>query len=110
MKKRLSLSTAARAGIVFLVLVHGMKTYRRNQDWFSNLNIYHAAVETYPSNAKMWGNLGIELDKMGNRSEAEVLFRKAIAVTPHYVTGYMNLGYILKEEKRFTETIEVSVV
>ena len=107
-KRRPSLYIAARAGIVFLVLIHGVRTYRRSQDWFNNLSIYQASVETYPSNGKMWGNLGIELDKMGNRSDAETLFRKAINITPHYVTGYMNLGYILKEEKRFTETIEVS--
>ena len=101
------LSTAMKVGLVYLFLVHGLKTYTRNLDWYDSYSIYLAAVRMHPNNAKMWGNLGIELDQAGNRSDAEVLFKKSIDITPNYTTGYMNLGYILKEEKRFEEAIEV---
>lgn len=96
-------------GLVCLVAVHSTKTLTRNRDWHSSLTLYNSAVQISPRNGKMFNNLATVHDKNGNRSFAEELFRYSIGVEPEYITGYMNLGYVLKEEKRFEEAIEVGV-
>ena len=107
--KTSTLRLIVKLGLAYLLLFHTAKVISRNRDWESNFALYHSAVKIIPWNGKMIGNLGIEYDTRGNRSLAEVYFKKAIEVEPNYITAYSNLGYILKEEKRFAESIEVYI-
>ena len=107
--KTSTLRLIVKLGLAYLLLFHTAKVISRNRDWEANFTLYHSAVKIIPRNGKMIGNLGIEYDTRGNRSLAEVYFKKAIEVEPNYITAYSNLGYILKEEKRFAESIEVYI-
>ena len=101
------LSTLFKLIIIYLVLIHAMKTFVRNADWYNSYKLYLSAVRTLPNNAKMWSNLAAQISEMGNRNETEVFFRRAIDIEPNFTTGYMNLGYLLKAENRTEEAIEV---
>ena len=97
-----------KAMIVFLLFVHGIKTVVRNGDWNDNFSLYSSAIRTYPRNAKMWSNLAVEAGERGDGNRSEMFFKKAIAIEPNFTTGYMNLGYLYKEENRTQDAIEVS--
>ena len=94
--------------IVFLLLVHGIKTVVRTRDWQDNFSLYSSAVRMYPGNAKMWSNLAIEANEREDKNGSEVFFKRAIATEPNFTTGYMNLGYFYKDENRTQDAIEVS--
>ena len=94
--------------VVFLLLVHGTKTVVRNRDWNNNYSLYSSAVKVYPGNAKMWSNLAIEAKERDIPDEPEDFFKRALAIEPNFTTGYMNLGYLYKEENRTQDAIEVS--
>ena len=107
--KTSTLPLIVKLGLAYLLLFHAAKVVYRNRDWESNFTLYHSAVKIIPRNGKMLGNLGIEYDTNGNRSFAEIFFKKAIEVEPTYVTAYSNLGYILRGENRIAESIEVYI-
>ena len=96
-----------KVGLVYLLLFQAAKALARNRHWHSNLSLYSSAVKFAPNNGKMFSNLATVYDINGNRSFAETLFKQAIKVEPTYVTAYMNLGYILREENITMESLEV---
>ena len=106
-QKNKSLSILLKATMAYLIVTHGVKTWVRNPAWYNNYNLYLSAVRTIPHNAKMWSNLATEVDKSGNHSESEMLFRRVLDIEPNYTTGYMNLAYLLREGSRTEEAIEV---
>ena len=101
------LSLLFKIVLAYLILVHGVKTLARNQDWYNNISLYTSAVRTLPHNAKMWSNLASQLKKDNNSIESELYFRRAISIEPNFTTGYMNLAFLLKEENRTQDAIEV---
>ena len=92
------------------MVTHGIKTVVRNFDWHDNYALYSSAICVYPGNAKMWSNLAVEAKHRDNASDSEVFFKKAIAIEPNFTTGYMNLGYLYKQENRTQDAIEVSIL
>ena len=94
--------------ILYLILIHGMKTVVRNRDWYDSYTLFSSAIQTLPTNGKMWSNLAVEAKDLGNLSHSELYFRQALTIEPNFTTGYMNLAYLLKYENRTEEAIEVS--
>ena len=93
--------------VLYLILIHGIKTLVRNPDWHNSYNLYSSSVRTLPNNAKMWRNLGTESSNLGYTNDSEIFFRRSIAIEPNFITGYMNLAYLLKGLNRTEEAIEV---
>ena len=99
-------SPVAKLSLVWLLLFQATKTVMRNRDWISGTTLFSSAIQTTPGNAKMFSNLAAALDKVGNRTEAEELFRHAIELEPEYVIGYTNLAFVVKEQGRIDEALE----
>uniref|UniRef100_A0A1A8Q935 dolichyl-phosphate-mannose--protein mannosyltransferase n=1 Tax=Nothobranchius rachovii TaxID=451742 RepID=A0A1A8Q935_9TELE len=59
-----------------LVLLFGVKTVLRNQDWKNEEMLYKSGIYVNP--AKAWGNLGNVLKSQGEMEEAEQAYRNAL--------------------------------
>ncbi len=98
-----------RAAILYLLLVHSMKTLLRNRDWVSGMSIYSSGVRFNPQSGLMLSNLGIEYAVAHNYTYAEELYRLSTDVAPHYSKGFFNLGRLLKALQRYGEAEQVNL-
>jgi Flp pilus assembly protein TadD len=55
------------------------------------------ALEISPNIAEAHSNLGGTLQELGRLKEAEVSYKRAIALKPDYAKAHSNLGITLKE-------------
>lgn len=83
-----------------------------NPFFFENTN-YQNAVEEYkraikssPYNASAHNKLGKTYGELGDTEKAEIEFKKAINVSPEYITPYLNLA-ALKEKENPQESVEI---
>lgn len=97
----------AKMVIVYLLVVHSMKTLLRNRDWLSSMTIYASGVKFNPRSGLMLSNLGIEYAIAQNYTYAEELYRLSTDVSPHYSNGFFNLGKLLKTLRRYGEAEQV---
>ena len=95
------------SGLAFVLLAHSSRTLVRNRDWFSDETLFRVSVRDNPSNGKVYNNLGHEMERRGNTSFAERLFRKAGEVQPDDVGAFINLGRTLKQLGKFEESEKV---
>ena len=107
-------SVGLRAIIVFsllgLLALHAGRTVLRNDDWESNLSLYHSGAKFNPHNGVMLTNLGIEHGRLKNFSYAERLYRTSIEVAPTHSRGYANLGGLMEALKKYDEAEWVSTL
>lgn len=96
-----------KAGVVYLLVIHSLKTMERNRDWLNDLTLFTSAVHVNPQNGKLYNNLGHEYERTENGSYAEFLFRKAIEKQPDDIGSYINLGRVLNAMERAREAEEV---
>lgn len=61
-----------------LLLIHGVKTNVRNNDWESEYSIFMAGLRVNQRNAKLYNNVGHALESQGNYEEALYYFQKAV--------------------------------
>ena len=101
--------TAIKVGVVYLLVIHSVKTLVRNRDWYSSKTVYQSAVVTFPNNGKMWNNLATMTDLDGNKTMAIQLFRHSIKLEPKFIKGYNNLAFNLRELGNMTEALQVSI-
>ena len=94
-------------GLAFVLLTHSSRTLVRNRDWFSDETLFRVSIRDNPSNGKVYNNLGHEMEKRGNYSFAEWLFRRAGEVQPDDVGAFINLGRTLKQQGQFEESEKV---
>ena len=94
--------------IVFLLLVHSIKTVRRNRDWYSHTTFDKAGVKFNPFNAVMLSNLGIDHAVVQEYGVAEQLYATSMRVAPDYSFGYYNYGKLMKITQRYREAEWVS--
>ncbi|GFR75874.1 transmembrane and TPR repeat-containing protein 1 [Elysia marginata] len=78
-----------------LLLVLGVRTVNRNQDWMSRRSLFISGVKTFPGNAKMHYNIANLLRDEGNTDTAEIHYRRAIRLNPDHPSYHLNLGAIL---------------
>ena len=106
--KHTLLNQFVKLSLFYLLATHTAKTVVRNRAWFSSLNLFSSAISTYPNNGKMVSNFAAQLDLSGtNRSLAIALYKRAIALEPYLVTGYMNLAYAQREVEKYLDALEV---
>jgi hypothetical protein len=97
-----------KLSLFYLLATHAAKTVIRNRVWFSSIDLFSSAISTYPNNGKMVSNYAAQLDLIGvNRSLAIAMYKRAIALEPHLVTGYMNLAFAQREVEQYLDALEV---
>ena len=97
-----------KLSLFYLLAMHTAKTVVRNRAWLSSIDLFSSAISTYPNNGKMVSNYAAQLDLSGvNRSLAIAMYKRAIALEPHLVTGYMNLAYAQREVEQYLDALEV---
>lgn len=70
----------------------GIRTYSRSLDWQNEMTLAVAGVKSAPNSAKSWNNLAIQLETVGNYSEALAACDRAIKIYPEYSTAWANRG------------------
>ncbi|XP_055789951.1 protein O-mannosyl-transferase TMTC2-like [Salvelinus fontinalis] len=88
---------------VALVLLFGVKTVLRNQDWQNEEMLYKSGIYFNP--AKAWGNLGNVLKNQGKMAEAEQAYRNALYYRRNMADMLYNLGLLLQENNKFSEAL-----
>lgn len=63
------------------------------------------AIETCPSFAVAWSNLGCVFNAQGEIWLAIHHFEKAVTLDPNFLDAYINLGNVLKEARIFDRYI-----
>ncbi|XP_036373358.1 protein O-mannosyl-transferase TMTC2 [Megalops cyprinoides] len=86
-----------------LVLLYGIKTVLRNQDWQNEEMLYRSGITVNP--AKAWGNLGNVLKNQGKMAEAERAYRNALYYRRNMADMLYNLGLLLQENNKFSEAL-----
>jgi predicted negative regulator of RcsB-dependent stress response len=64
---------------------------------------YQSILDQHPDSLLAWTNLGNAEVQLGNRSDAENAFRKALAIDPSSRDALNNLAWLLYESKRYDE-------
>ncbi|XP_035283189.1 protein O-mannosyl-transferase TMTC2 [Anguilla anguilla] len=95
--------TALLYGTAALVLLYGIKTVLRNQDWRNEEMLYRSGITVNP--AKAWGNLGNVLKNQGKMAEAERAYRNALYYRSNMADMLYNLGLLLQESSQLTEAL-----
>ena len=106
--KHTLLNQFVKFSVFYLLATHTAKTAIRNRVWFSSLDLFSSAISTYPNNGKMVFNYAAQLDLSGeNRTLAIALYKRAVALEPYLVSGYMNLAYAQREVEQYLDALEV---
>ena len=100
-------SNFAKFFLPCLLLFHSMKTILQNRVWLSERDLYISALKSYPTNGKMWHNLGTQLEHGISLRDSEWLMKQCISVEPEYIAAYSDLGTVLKKLDRNTEAERV---
>ena len=103
------ISNSAKIFLLSILLLHTTKTVLQNRVWFSEKDLYLSALSGYPSNGKMWHNLGTQLGHGINLTQSELLMRQCIATEPNYLVAYSDLGTILSKQNKKEEAEKVSI-
>ncbi|MFT7799361.1 transmembrane and TPR repeat-containing protein 2-like isoform X1 [Arapaima gigas] len=88
---------------VAVVLLYGVRTVLRNQDWRNEEKLYRSGISVNP--AKAWGNLGNVLKNRGKTAEAETAYRNALYFRRNMADMLYNLGLLLQENNRLSEAL-----
>ena len=93
---------------VFLVLALalGFLTYRRNEDYRSNLALWSDAAQKLPGNVRAYANVGYALFKMGRVPEAIAEYDRALRIDPDSVDAHNNLAIALVESGKVGDGVQ----
>jgi len=91
---------ALAAGAACLAL-----TVARNQDYRTAFSIWSDTVNRWPISARARLNLGVELQRLGQRKEAIRQFERAATLQPDYALAHYHWGVVLLEDGRATEAV-----
>lgn len=91
---------ALAAGAACLAL-----TVARNQDYRTAFSIWSDTVNHWPTSARARLNLGVELQRLGQRKEAIRQFERAATLQPDYALAHYHWGAVLLEDGRATEAV-----
>ncbi|XP_043225531.1 protein O-mannosyl-transferase Tmtc3-like [Amphibalanus amphitrite] len=96
-------STLLRACICLLLVCHGLKTCRRNQDWRDELSLFTAGLRVNRNNAKLYNNVGHVLENRSQLREALAFFQQAARVQPDDIGAHINIGRAFNSLKMYPE-------
>jgi len=89
--------------IIIVILVLGGLSYARSGVWANALSLWEDAVAKSPRKARPLNNLGLALEEVGKRGEAERVYRQALESNPENVEVIVNLGVLLGKTRRTSE-------
>ena len=84
----------------------GFLTWRRNQNYRSDVTLWSDTVAKFPKEPLDHYNLGIALGKEGRAQEAIGQYEQALRLDPHLAGVHYNLGVALEQAGRESEAIE----
>jgi protein O-mannosyl-transferase len=96
--------TVAVAALLAIAL--GVLTWRRNQDYRSDIAIWDDTVAKRPENSRAQEHLGVALGQAGRIPEAIEHWQQALRIKPDYAEAHCNLGATLGQTGRIPEAIE----
>lgn len=67
------------------------------------VKLYRESVTLWPQEARIWCNLGVELDAIGSQDEAEPAYRRALELDPGLAEAWYNLGRLQQQQGRAGE-------
>ncbi|HWA10895.1 MAG TPA: tetratricopeptide repeat protein [Opitutaceae bacterium] len=88
-----------------VALAFGVLTFRRNEDYRTNLALWQDTVVKRPGNAIAHCNLGAALSAAGRKAEAEAEYDRTLQLDPDNPEAHINLGEILSEAGRPAEAM-----
>jgi tetratricopeptide (TPR) repeat protein len=88
--------------IVFVILL-GIRTIIRNNDWKDPITFYTKTLKYAPSSYRVLNNLGMAYAEKGEFIEAKKYYLQAIEVNKKNPIAYHNLANVFQEEKNFEE-------
>ena len=91
---------------LLLAIALGVLTWRRNQDYRSDVSIWNDTVAKWPLNPRGQYSLAIALGQVGKIEDAIGRYEEAIRLKPNYVEAHYNLGITLGKAGRLPEAIE----
>lgn len=92
---------------VSLAVLLGWQTWRRNETYRSDIELWRDSVSRRPQNARAHNNLGIALSKQNRWEESAVQFEEAVRLQPKHPDAYNNLGCNLTRLGRYAEAVTV---
>jgi tetratricopeptide (TPR) repeat protein len=96
--------TVAVAAVLAIAL--GVLTWRRNQDYRSDIAIWQDTVVKCPQNSRAHNNLATALGLVGRIPEAIEHLQQALRIKPDYAEAHNNLGNALIGSGRIPEAIK----
>lgn len=78
----------------FILILHGIGTYRQNSIWHSSESVWKEATIKAPKNGRAWMNYGISLMARAAYPEAQAALEKAKQLWPYYPYLYINTGIL----------------
>ena len=96
-----------RSLIVSLALAAGLawQTAQRNENYRSELSLWHDTVAKRPGNARAQYNLGVALSHLGRLTEAIAHYEEALRIQPDYADPHNNLGAAFAQMGRVEEAM-----
>lgn len=80
--------------------------YDRQGQWSKALDEYHRALEHAPKDPELFSDLGYGYYCRGHFDEAEKYLRQAITISPKHSRTWVNLGMVLGQQRRYTESLQ----
>ena len=102
-------SNSTKFLLVSLLVFYTAKTQLQNRVWKSERDLYVSAVRSYPTNSKMWHNLGTQLEGGISLEQSVWLMRRCVENDPHYIAAYSDLGVVLTRLNEKEEAEKVIV-
>lgn len=94
------------AGLLVVACAFGVLTFRRNQDYRTDLSLWEDTVAKRPDNPIAHENLGAALSAHGRKAEAMAEFETTLRLDPTNPEGNINLGEALSALGRTQEAME----
>ena len=94
------------AGMVLLVPLMGVMTWRQTAVWRDTGSLFRHGVEAAPMSATAWSNLASWHAVEGRHEQALEHYRRALALEPHHPVAHHNVGYLQWTAGRTAEAID----